>query len=141
MSPPQVQANARGVARFTVGVEISKTWHNILATSWVLFGITMGFLASASTRTGKPLWWVNDGGGALWASTLGVYVTILGVIALAFRQSRFALPLGIVIALAHAVSALSDIAGPTGSATGALLAAVAVFLATIASLAGAKSVR
>lgn len=141
MSPPPVRANTRGVAIFTRGVELSNTWHNLLATSWVLFGITMGFLASASTRTGKPLWWVNDGGGALWASTLGVYATILAVIALAFRHSRFAWPIAFVVAPAHAVSALSDIAGPTGSATGALLAAVAVFLATIASLAGAKSVR
>ena len=101
----------------------------------------MGFLASASTRTGKPLWWVDSGGGALWATTIGVYITILGVVAIALRQSRFAWPVAIVVAVAHAISAISDIAGPAGSATGALIAAVAVLLATIASLAGAKSVR
>lgn len=134
MSPPLVRMLTRGVA-------LSPIWHNILATSWVLFGITMGFLASASTRTGKPLWWVNGENASLWASTIGVYITILGVVALALRHSRFAWPLALVVALAHALSALSDIAGPIGSATAALLAAVAVFLATIASLAGAKSVR
>ena len=123
----------------TTGVRVSRIWNNINIATWVAFGVALGFLGSASKRTGKPLWWI-DGEGLQVLLTAGlVYLSVIVVIGLSTKRSRYAVSAGFLIGIAHIVSAATDVSGPRGAALSTLLVSTAATLATIASLAGAPN--
>jgi len=58
------------------------------------------------------------------------------VIALAIKQSRFALLVAVLFATAHIVSASFDLSSTTGSATPAFILAISTLAASLACTAG-----
>ena len=118
------------------GTPLSRTWNRVLFLTWGLFAVAMGFLATASQRTGKRLWWVNAHGIQLFFTIALIYCSAVAVIGLAVKQSRFALPVAIVIGIANIVSASFDLSETTGSAIPALVLAIATLAASLACMAG-----
>ncbi|MDP4692334.1 MAG: hypothetical protein NWP73_08300 [Ilumatobacteraceae bacterium] len=118
------------------GTPLSRTWNRVLFLTWGLFAVAMGFLATASQRTGKRLWWVDAHGIQLFFTIALIYCSAVAVIGLAVKQSRFALPVAIVIGIAHIVSASFDLSETTGSAIPALVLAIATLAASLACMAG-----
>jgi hypothetical protein len=98
----------------------------------------MGFLAAASQRTGKRLWWVDAHGIHLFFTIALIYFSAVAVIGLAVKQSRFALPVAIVIGIAHIVSACFDLSETTGSAVPAFVLAISTLAASLACTAGIR---
>ena len=118
------------------GTPLSRTWNRVLFLTWGLFAVAMGFLAAASQRTGKRLWWVDAHGIQLFFTIALIYFSAVLVIGLAVKQSRFALPAAILVGIAHIVSACFDLSETTGSAIPALVLAIATLAASLACMAG-----
>jgi hypothetical protein len=118
------------------GTPISRTWNRVLFLTWGLFAVAMGFLAAASQRTGKRLWWVDAHGLELFFTIALVYFSAVVVIGLAIKQSRFALPVAILMGIAHIVSACFDLSETTGSAVPAFALAISTLAAILACTAG-----
>jgi hypothetical protein len=96
----------------------------------------MGFLAVASQRTGKRLWWVDAHGVHLFFTIALVYCSAIVVMAFAIKQSRFALLMAVLVGIAHIVSACFDLSGTTGSALAAFVLAISTLAASLACTAG-----
>ena len=96
------------------GTPLSRTWNRVLFLTWALFAVAMGFLAAASQRTGKRLWWVDAHGVHLFFTIALIYFSAILVIGLAMKQSRFALAVAILVGIAHIVSACFDLSETTG---------------------------
>ena len=118
------------------GTPLSRTWNRVLFLTWALFAVAMGFLAAASQRTGKRLWWVDAHGVHLFFTIALIYFSAILVIGLAMKQSRFALAVAILVGIAHIVSACFDLSETTGSAIPALVLAIATLAASLACMAG-----
>jgi hypothetical protein len=118
------------------GTPLSRTWNRVLFLTWGLFAVAMGFLAAASQRTGKRLWWVDAHGLELFFTISLVYFSAVVVIGLAIKQSRFALPVAILMGIAHIVSACFDLSETTGSAVPAFVLAISTLAASLACTAG-----
>ena len=118
------------------GTPLTRTWNRVLFLTWGLFAVAMGFLAAASQRTGKRLWWVDAHGIQLFFTIALIYFSAVAVIGLAVKQSRFALPVAILVGIAHIVSACFDLSETTGSAIPALVLAIATLAASLACMAG-----
>lgn len=118
------------------GTPLSRVWNRVLFLTWALFAVAMGFLASASQRTGKRLWWVDARGIHLFFTIALIYFSAIVVIGLAIKQSRFALSVAVLFATAHIVSASFDLSGTTGSATPAFILAISTLAASLACTAG-----
>ena len=118
------------------GTPLSRTWNRVLFLTWALFAVAMGFLAAASQRTGKRLWWVDAHGIQLFFTIALIYFSAVLVIGLAVKQSRFALPAAILVGIAHIVSACFDLSETTGSAVPAFVLAVSTLAASLACTAG-----
>ena len=118
------------------GTPLSRTWNRVLFLTWGLFAVAMGFLAAASQRTGKRLWWVDAHGIQLFFTIALIYFSAVLVIGLAVKQSRFALLVAILVGIAHIVSACFDLSETTGSAIPALVLAIATLAASLACMAG-----
>ena len=118
------------------GTPLTRTWNRVLFLTWGLFAVAMGFLAAASQRTGKRLWWVDAHGIHLFFTIALIYFSAVAVIGLAVKQSRFALPVAILVGIAHIVSACFDLSETTGSAIPALVLAIATLAASLACMAG-----
>lgn len=115
---------------------LTRVWNRVLFLTWALFAVAMGFLAFASQRTGKRLWWVDAQGMQLFLTIALIYCSAIVVVALAIKQSRFALPVAVLIGIAHIVSACFDLSGTTGSAIPALVLAISTLAASCACSAG-----
>ncbi len=120
------------------GTPLSRTWNRVLFLTWGLFAVAMGFLAAASQRTGKRLWWVDAHGLELFFTIALVYFSAVVVIGLAIKQSRFALPVAILMGIAHIVSACFDLSETTGSAVPAFTLAISTLAASLACTAGIR---
>ena len=118
------------------GTPLSRTWNRVLFLTWALFAVAMGFLAAASQRTGKRLWWVDAHGIQLFFTIALIYFSAVTVIGLAIKQSRFALPVAILVGIAHIVSACFDLSETTGSAVPAFVLAISTLAASLACMAG-----
>lgn len=118
------------------GTPLSRTWNRVLFLTWGLFAVAMGFLAAASQRTGKRLWWVDAHGIQLFFTIALIYFSAVLVIGLAIKQSRFALLVAILVGIAHIASACFDLSETTGSAIPALVLAIATLAASLACMAG-----
>ena len=118
------------------GTPLSRTWNRVLFLTWALFAVAMGFLAAASQRTGKRLWWVDAHGVHLFFTIALIYFSAVAVIGLAIKQSRFALSLAILVGIAHIVSACFDLSETTGSAVPAFVLAISTLAASLACTAG-----
>ena len=118
------------------GTPLSRTWNRVLFLTWALFAVAMGFLAAASQRTGKRLWWVDAHGIQLFFTIALIYFSAVAVIGLAIKQSRFALSLAILVGIAHIVSACFDLSETTGSAVPAFVLAISTLAASLACTAG-----
>ena len=118
------------------GTPLSRTWNRVLFLTWGLFAVAMGFLAAASQRTGKRLWWVDAHGIQLFFTIALIYFSAVLVIGLAVKQSRFALPAAILVGIAHIVSACIDLSETTGSAVPAFVLAISTLAASLACMAG-----
>ena len=118
------------------GTPLSRTWNRVLFLTWALFAVAMGFLAAASQRTGKRLWWVDAHGVHLFFTIALIYFSAILVIGLAMKQSRFALAVAILVGIAHIVSACFDLSETTGSAVPAFVLAVSTLAASLACTAG-----
>jgi hypothetical protein len=73
------------VARY-FGTPLSRVWNRVLFLTWALFAVAMGFLAAASQRTGKRLWWVDAHGIHLFFTIALIYFSAIVVIGLAIKQ-------------------------------------------------------
>ena len=118
------------------GTPLSRTWNRVLFLTWALFAVAMGFLAAASQRTGKRLWWVDAHGVHLFFTIALIYFSAILVIGLAMKQSRFALAVAILVGIAHIVSACFDLSETTGSAVPAFVLAISTLAASLACTAG-----
>ena len=118
------------------GTPLSRTWNRVLFLTWGLFAVAMGFLAAASQRTGKRLWWVDAHGIQLFFTIALIYFSAVAVIGLAIKQSRFALSVAILVGIAHIVSACFDLSETTGSAVPAFVLAISTLAASLACTAG-----
>ena len=118
------------------GTPLSRTWNRVLFLTWGLFAVAMGFLAVASQRTGKRLWWVDAHGLNLFFTIALIYCSAIVVMALAIKQSRFALLVAVLVGIAHIVSASFDLSGTTGSAIPAFVLAISTLAASLACTAG-----
>ena len=118
------------------GTPLSRTWNRVLFLTWALFAVAMGFLAAASQRTGKRLWWVDAHGIQLFFTIALIYFSAILVIGLAIKQSRFALAVAILVGIAHIVSACFDLSETTGSAVPAFVLAISTLAASLACTAG-----
>ena len=118
------------------GTPLSRTWNRVLFLTWALFAVAMGFLAAASQRTGKRLWWVDAHGVHLFFTIALIYFSAILVIGLAMKQSRFALAVAILVGIAHIVSACFDLSETSGSAVPAFVLAVSTLAASLACTAG-----
>ncbi|MBJ7461724.1 MAG: hypothetical protein JHC90_09050 [Ilumatobacteraceae bacterium] len=115
---------------------LTRVWNRVLFLTWALFAVAMGFLAVASQRTGKRLWWVDAHGLHLFFTIALVYCSAIVVMAFAIKQSRFALLVAVLVGIAHIVSASFDLSGTTGSAIPAFVLAISTLAASIACTAG-----
>ena len=115
---------------------LTRVWNRVLFLTWALFAVAMGFLAASSQRTGKRLWWVDAHGMHLFFTIALIYCSAIVVMALAFKQSRFALLVGVLMGIAHIVSACFDLSGTTGSALAAYVLAISTLVASLACTAG-----
>ena len=118
------------------GTPLSRTWNRVLFLTWALFAVAMGFLAAASQRTGKRLWWVDAHGVHLFFTIALIYFSAILVIGLAIKQSRFALAGAILVGIAQIVSACFDLSETTGSAVPAFVLAISTLAASLACTAG-----
>jgi hypothetical protein len=118
------------------GTQLTRVWNRVLFLTWALFAVAMGFLAAASQRTGKRLWWVDAHGLNLFFTIALVYCSAIVVMALAIKQSRFALLVAVLVGIAHIVSASFDLSGTTGSAIPAFVLAISTLAASLACTAG-----
>jgi hypothetical protein len=118
------------------GTPLTRVWNRVLFLTWALFAVAMGFLAVASQRTGKRLWWVDAHGMRLFFTIALIYCSAIVVIALAIKQSRFALLVAVLVGIAHIVSACVDLPGTTGSAIPAFVLAICTLAASLACTAG-----
>ena len=118
------------------GTPLTRVWNRVLFLTWALFAVAMGFLAAASQRTGKRLWWVDAHGVHLFFTIALIYCSAIVVIALAIKQARFALLVAVLFATAHIVSASFDLSSTTGSATPAFILAISTLAASLACTAG-----
>ena len=115
---------------------LTRVWNRVLFLTWALFAVAMGFLAVASQRTGKRLWWVDAHGMHLFFTIAIIYCSAIVVMALAIKQSRFALLMAVLVGIAHIVSASFDLSGTTGSALAAFVLAISTLAASFACTAG-----
>jgi hypothetical protein len=115
---------------------LTRVWNRVLFLTWALFAVAMGFLAVASQRTGKRLWWVDAHGVHLFFTIALVYCSAIVVMAFAIKQSRFALSVAVLVGIAHIVSACFDLSGTTGSALAAFVLAISTLAASLACTAG-----
>ncbi len=115
---------------------LTRVWNRVLFLTWALFAVAMGFLAVASQRTGKRLWWVDAHGVHLFFTIALVYCSAIVVMAFAIKQSRFALLMAVLVGIAHIVSACFDLSGTTGSALAAFVLAISTLAASLAWTAG-----
>lgn len=118
------------------GTPLTRVWNRVLFLTWALFAVAMGFLAVASQRTGKRLWWVDAHGLNLFFTIALIYCSAIVVMALAIKQSRFALLVAVLVGIAHIVSASFDLSGTTGSAIPAFVLAISTLAASLACTAG-----
>ena len=95
-------ANGDSVRYF--GTPLTRVWNRVLFLTWALFAVAMGFLAAASQRTGKRLWWVDAHGMHLFFTIALIYCSAIVVMALAIKQSRFALLVAVLLGIGHIVS-------------------------------------
>ena len=115
---------------------LTRVWNRVLFLTWALFAVAMGFLAASSQRTGKRLWWVDAHGMHLFFTIALIYCSAIVVMALAIKQSRFTLLVGVLMGNAHIVSACFDLSGTTGSALAAFVLAISTLVASLACTAG-----
>jgi len=115
---------------------LTRVWNRVLFLTWALFAVAMGFLAVASQRTGKRLWWVDAHGMHLFFTIALIYCSAIVVMALAIKQSRFALLMAVLVGIAHIVSASFDLSGTTGSALASFVLAISTLAASLACAAG-----
>ncbi len=115
---------------------LTRVWNRVLFLTWALFAVAMGFLAVASQRTGKRLWWVDAHGVHLFFTIALVYCSAIVVMAFAIKQSRFALLMAVLVGIAHIVSACFDLSGTTGLALAAFVLAISTLAASLACTAG-----
>ena len=118
------------------GTPLTRVWNRVLFLTWALFAVAMGFLAFASQRTGKRLWWVDAQGVQLFLTIALIYCSAIVVMGLAIKQSRFALSVAVLVGITHIVSACFDLSGTTGSAIPAFVLAISTLAASLACTAG-----
>lgn len=117
--------------------QLTRTWRNVTALSWLVLGLAILALAISSRSLGKPTWWLGPESQPrffiLWATP---FVPPLVSIIASLRFSRWATLVSLLSALTLAVVALFDIDSSPGIAVGEFVLAGAGVLIAIASLAG-----
>jgi len=117
--------------------QLTRTWRNVTALSWLVLGLALLALAISSRSLGKPAWWLGPESQPrfflLWATP---FVPPLASIVTSLRFSRWATPVSFVSALALAAVAVFDLQNSPGIAAGEFVLAGAGVLISIASLAG-----
>lgn len=117
--------------------QLTRTWRNVTALSWLVLGLAILALAISSRSLGKPAWWLGPESQPrfflIWATP---FVPPLASIITSLRFSRWAPPVSFVSALALGVVAVFDLQNSPGIATGEFVLAGAGVLISIASLAG-----
>ena len=117
--------------------QLTRTWRNVTALSWLVLGLAILALAISSRSLGKPAWWLGPESQPrfflIWATP---FVPPLASIITSLRFSRWAPLVSFVSALALGVVAVFDLQNSPGIATGEFVLAGAGVLISIASLAG-----
>lgn len=121
--------------------QLTRTWRNVTAASWLALGLALLALAISSRTLGKPTWWLGPQSNprfiALWATP---FLAPLASIIASLHFSRWATLVSFVSSLALAVVAVFDLQPTPGVAAGEFVLAGAGLLITIASLAGRTTV-
>ena len=117
--------------------QLTRTWRNVTALSWLVLGFAILALAISSRSLGKPAWWLGPESNPrffiIWATP---FVPPLASIIASLRFSRWATLVSLLSALALALIALVDINSSPGIAVGEFVLAGAGALIAVASLAG-----
>ncbi|MEO8363592.1 MAG: hypothetical protein ABI570_04325 [Ilumatobacteraceae bacterium] len=122
-------------------IQLTRTWRNVTALSWLLLGLAILALAISSRTLGKPTWWLGPESNPqfflLWATP---FVGPLASIIASLKFSQWAIQVSFVSALVLALVAIFDLSKSPGVAFGEFVLAGAGLLVTVASLAGRTSV-
>lgn len=121
--------------------QLTRTWRNATAASWLVLGFALLALAISSRTLGKPTWWL---GPQSQPRFIGLWITpflapFASIIA-SLRFSRWATLVSFISSVALAIVAVFDLQITPGVAIGEFILAGAGLLITIASLAGRTTV-
>ena len=121
--------------------QLTRTWRNVTALSWLVLGLAILALAISSRSLGKPAWWLGPESQPrfflLWATP---FLPPLASIIASLRFSRWSPLVSFVAALALGAVAAFDLQNSPGVAAGEFVLAGAGVLISIASLAGRTTV-
>lgn len=121
--------------------QLTRTWRNVTAVSWLVLGLAILALAISSRTIGKPTWWLGPESQprffVIWVTP---FLAPIASIAASLRCSRWATQVSLVSSLALAIVAMFDLRSTPGVAVGEFVLAGAGLLITIASLAGRTTV-
>lgn len=121
--------------------QLTRTWRNVTAASWLVLGLALLALAISSRSLGKPTWWLGPESQprfiGLWVAP---FLAPIASIIASLRFSRWATLVSLVSSLALAAVAVFDLQLTPGVAIGEFILAGAGLLITIASLAGRTTV-
>ncbi|MHB1090649.1 MAG: hypothetical protein ACYC06_02940 [Ilumatobacteraceae bacterium] len=121
--------------------QLTRTWRNVTAASWLVLGLAVLALAISSRTLGKPTWWLGPQSNprfiALWATP---FLAPIASIIASLRFSRWATQVSLISSVALAIVAVFDLRTTPGVAVGEFILAGAGVLITLASLAGRTTV-
>lgn len=117
--------------------QLTRTWRNVTALSWLVLGLAILALAISSRTLGKPTWWLGPESEPrfflLWATPfVGPFASIVA----SLRFSQWATHVSLGSSLVLAIVAVFDLSKSPGVAVGEFVLAGAGLLITVASLAG-----
>ncbi len=122
-------------------IQLTRTWRNVTAVSWLVLGFAILALAISSRTLGKPTWWLGPQSRPrpifLWATP---FLAPIASIIASLRFSRWATLVSLASSAALAIVAVFDMQPTPGIALGEFILAGAGALITIASLAGRTTV-
>lgn len=121
--------------------QLTRTWRNVTALSWLVLGFAILALAISSRTVGKPTWWLGPQSRPrfifLWATP---FLAPVAAIVASLRFSRWATLVSLGSSVALAIVAVFDVQATPGIALGEFVLAGAGALITVASLAGRTTV-
>jgi hypothetical protein len=121
--------------------QLTRTWRNVTAASWLMLGLAILALAISSRTLGKPTWWLGpQSHPRFFVVWMAPFLAPIATIIASLRFSRWATLVSLVSSMVLAIVAMFDLHPTPGVAVGEFILAGAGVLITIASLAGRTTV-